>query len=108
MSIPRPLLPLFLLLLLGNVLDAMFTYIGVGRWGLDAELNVLPHWLMTTIGPLAGLVVAKSWATICAVVVAQVSKRKGSRYGKRAFLAMCAAVYFLAVLPWLFFLVSRL
>ncbi len=51
--------------LVAQLLDALFTYGGVSRLGIDVEMNVLLALGMRTIGPGITLALAKAIACLC-------------------------------------------
>jgi hypothetical protein len=54
---------------LAQVLDGVLTYWGVGRFGLDVEMNSWLAGFMVAIGPGPALVAAKTLACVCGVVL---------------------------------------
>lgn len=88
--------------LLMQCLDGVFTYHGVGIWGLAIEANPLISSAMAALGVAAGLGAAKGVAIGFGMML----------HIRRIhnLVALLAAIYFtVAILPWtvLFFTVSR-
>jgi hypothetical protein len=48
--------------LLVQILDGVFTYLGVSRWGPQVEANPIITSLMTVVGPMSGLAGVKLMA----------------------------------------------
>ena len=88
--------------LLMQCLDGMFTYLGVGIWGLTIEANPLISSAMAALGVVAGLGAAKGVAIGFGMML----------HLRRIhnLVALLTAIYFtVAILPWtvLFLTVSR-
>ena len=88
--------------LLMQCLDGMFTYLGIGIWGLTIEANPLISSAMAALGVVAGLGAAKGVAIGLGMML----------HLRRihTLVALLTAIYFtVAILPWtiLFLTVSR-
>lgn len=80
--------------LIAQVLDGGLTYIGVSRFGIEAEGNTLLSTLMHAWGPAPALIAAKLFSSACGVILFAVSVYR--------VLAAAAGAYIgVAVFPWL-------
>ena len=76
-----------------QVLDGLFTYLGVSLWGVGIEANPVVSSAVVIAGPLAGLTVVKSVAIGLGIVL----------HLRRVhnLVALLTIVYFaVAILPW--------
>jgi hypothetical protein len=83
----------FGLFLMAQLLDALFTYGGVSRLGIEVEMNLLLAHGMRTIGPGTTLVVAKVVACLCGLFLYSTSRHR--------MLAVATGLSIgIAVVPW--------
>lgn len=83
----------FVIFLVAQVLDALFTYGGVSRLGIDVEMNLLLALGMRTIGPGITLAVAKTIACLCGLFLYATARHRT--------LAVAAGLSIgVAVVPW--------
>ena len=81
-------------LLLAQVLDGSFTYLGISAFGRTIEANPLLNWLMATVGDGPALAGAKLLAGFCAVLL--------HLQAVHSIVAALAVVYVsAAILPWM-------
>ena len=85
--------------LVAQLLDGALTYIGVLRFGIEAEGNVLLTTLMQTWGAGPALVAAKVFSSACGVLLFAVSVY-------RVLAAAAGACIGFAVIPWIALLTS--
>ena len=85
-------LSLFVLI---QLLDGALTYWGVTRFGVDLEMNGLLSRWMVEIGPAATLVVAKTLACACGLILYRADYF-------RALAAVAGLCLGVAVVPWAF------
>ncbi|MGH9349973.1 MAG: DUF5658 family protein [Vicinamibacterales bacterium] len=83
--------------LAAQLLDGTLTYIGVHRFGIEAEGNVLLTTLMQAWGTGPALVAAKLFSSACGVILFVVSVY-------RLLAAVAGACIGFAVIPWVFML----
>jgi hypothetical protein len=76
-----------------QVLDGVFTYIGVLTFGIGIEANPLVAWYAEAFGPAAGLAAAKIFAIGCASVLYLTSRHRTVAVLTLLYLAF-------AILPW--------
>lgn len=90
------------LLCLFQVLDGIFTGIGMARFGTDAEGNLLLRALMEQIGYVPALILAKSAVIGIVIILSKLSSQiSWLLWAMRG----VTAVYFLfAILPWSYLL----
>ena len=78
---------------IAQVLDAVFTYGGVSRLGIEVEMNVLLANAMRQVGPAVTLAVAKIVACGCGLFLYLTARHR--------LLAVAAGLYLgVAVVPW--------
>lgn len=86
------------LLMLFQVLDGFFTFLGISFFGLEAEGNPLVRSIMAAIGPGAGIALVKCLAISIIICICMFGYRVGW-LGKA--LKATAVIYFLAaIVPW--------
>jgi hypothetical protein len=83
------------LFVLIQLLDGVLTYWGVTRFGIDLEMNGLLSRWMVEIGPAATLVVAKTLACACGLILYRADYF-------RALAAVAGLCLGVAVVPWAF------
>lgn len=83
--------------LAAQLLDGALTYVGVRRFGIEAEGNVLLTTLMHAWGTGPALVAAKLFSSACGVILFAVSVY-------RLLAAVAGACIGFAVVPWVFML----
>jgi len=81
------------LFVLIQVLDGALTYWGVTRFGVDLEMNALLSRWMQEIGPAPTLVIAKSLACACGLILYRADYF-------RALAAVAGLCLGIAVVPW--------
>lgn len=91
---PRNQAPIVLaIFIVAQILDAVFTYGGVTRLGVDVEMNVLLATAMRAIGPALTLATAKLVACGCGLFLYWTARHRT--------LAVAAGLYLgVAVVPW--------
>jgi hypothetical protein len=83
----------FAIFLLAQILDALFTYGGVRRLGIDVEMNLLLAHGMRLIGPGVTLTAAKVIACLCGLFLYSTARHRT--------LAVAAGLSIgVAVIPW--------
>lgn len=83
----------FGIFLVAQVLDALFTYGGVSRLGIEVEMNLLLAMGMRTIGPGITLFLAKAIACLCGLFLYTTARHRT--------LAVAAGLSIgIAVVPW--------
>ncbi len=83
----------FAIFLAAQVLDAVFTYGGVSRLGIDVEMNQLLAGAMRVVGPGVTLAAAKLVACLCGFFLYSTARHRA--------LAMVAGFSIgVAVIPW--------
>ena len=83
----------FTIFLVSQVLDALFTYGGVNRLGIDVEMNLLLAEGMRMVGPGLTLTVAKLVACLCGLFLYTTARHRT--------LAVAAGLSIgVAVVPW--------
>lgn len=80
--------------LVAQLLDGTLTYIGVRRFGIEAEGNALLTTLMQAWGTGPALIAAKAFSMTCGVILFAVSVY-------RVLAAVAGACIGLAVVPWM-------
>lgn len=60
---------IIVLFLLTQVLDGLLTYVGVSTFGITAEGNPLLAWLMSSVGEVEALAIAKLVASGCGIAL---------------------------------------
>jgi hypothetical protein len=87
------------LFVLIQLLDGVLTYWGVTRFGIDLEMNGLLSRWMHDIGPATTLLVAKSLACACGLILYRADYF-------RALAAVAGLCLGVAVIPWAFLVAS--
>jgi hypothetical protein len=83
----------FVLFLVSQCLDGIFTYVGVLTFGLDIEANPIVSGLMVEFGEGAGLLGAKTVAIVLGIAL-------HLRQVHGAIAALTAFYFAVAILPW--------
>ena len=60
---------ILLLFLLAQLMDGVFTYVGISKFGEAIEANPLLSWYIATFGPAVALIGAKALAVACAATL---------------------------------------
>ena len=83
----------FAIFLVAQILDALFTYSGVSRLGIDVEMNQLLAGGMRIVGPALTLTAAKIVACLCGFFLYSTARHRA--------LAVAAGLSIgVAVIPW--------
>ena len=98
---PTYRIDLFLVLL--QITDAYLTALGVSRFGLESEGNPLLRPMMEQFGHIPVLLCVKTMAILCIFMLAQAATRV--RWVPKALGAMSCFYFFVAILPWAYFLI---
>ena len=98
-----PTYQLALLLIVLQISDAYLTAIGVSRFGFEAEGNPFLRPLMENFGHVPVLITVKTLAIACIVMLAEFATQV--RWIPKALWAMSCFYFFVAIVPWTYFLV---
>jgi len=88
-----------------QVFDGYLTSRGINHFGVKAEANFLIRELMHIMGPDSALIVVKSLAIIVVVLLTALARRQRSLKG--IINALCAIYMMMAIIPWVYLLVTR-
>ena len=101
----RQILALGFALIVLQILDGVFTAIGVAHFGAGIEGNILIRHLIGVIGYIPALVVVKSIGI--AVVIALCMVGQSVRWLGLAMKSVIAIYLFAAIIPWSFILIKH-
>lgn len=90
------------LLCLLQILDGVFTGIGMARFGTEAEGNALLRSLMELIGYVPALIIAKG--AVVGVVIILCRLARSIKWLPWALQGVTAVYFFAAILPWTYLL----
>ena len=93
---------LFITLIFFQILDAIFTYQGVYRFGIEMEANPLIRYLMNIFGAFFAICLVKSLAVFCVLSIWSLSEK--IKWIKSASKYLCLYYFFFAILPWTYLL----
>jgi hypothetical protein len=85
-------------LIMLQILDGILTHMGVMRFGMHAEYNLLLRELMTAFNPAAVLTCLKLFAVVVIVLLTIMSSR--FNWVKNAMAGLCVFYLVIAVIPW--------
>lgn len=85
-----------------QILDGVFTGMGIQRFGIESEGNPLLRELMLNVGPYTALAIAKLFAISCILTMAILVEKV--RWVPHALMATCGIYLVFAVLPWSYYL----
>jgi serine/threonine protein kinase len=94
-------------ILLGSlqVFDGYLTSRGISHFGTQAEANFLIRELMHLMGPDVALIVVKGLAILVVVLLTKLARRQ--RGLKHIINGLCAIYMIMAIIPWVYILVTR-